>query len=192
MKKKMSTGKIALISVVVVLILMLLWVWSGYNGLVSSDESVNQKWGNVQSSYQRRLDLIPNLVQTVKASAEFETNLQTQVANLRSGVSNAKSPQDLANIGAQIETAINVAFEAYPEIKSTENFLSLQDQLEGTENRINFARNEYNEAVNYYNVKVRRFPTNIIAGWFGFSKRDMFEADSGAENAVNVGEIFDN
>ena len=190
-KKKMSTGKIVGISIAVVVVILVLWVAGSYNGLVRADEGVNEKWANVQTAYQRRVDLIPNLVATVQASAEFETNLQTTVTSLRSGLSTAATPEDLELMGTKIESAINLVFEAYPQVRSTENFLSLQDQLEGTENRIKTDRDIYNKAVKALNIKVRRFPTNIIAGMFGFEKGDMFEADEGAETAPDVQALFE-
>jgi LemA protein len=190
MKKKMSTGKIVGISIAVVAVILILWFVGSYNGLVGADETVNEKWGNVQSAYQRRVDLIPNLIATVQASADFETNLQTQVTAMRTGVSSAASPGDLDKVGVEIESAINLVFENYPQVKSTENFLSLQDQLEGTENRIKTDRDIYNKAVKGLNIRVRRFPTNIVAGMFGFEKEDMFEADVGAEKAPDVKNLF--
>lgn len=191
MSKKLSTSQIVLIVVGAILVLTLLWVIGSYNGLVRQDESVNEKWANVQTAYQRRVDLIPNLVATVKASADFETNLQTQVTALRSGLSSAKTPEELDVLGTKIESAINLVFEQYPQVRSTENFLSLQDQLEGTENRIKTERDIYNNAVKEMNIKVRRFPTNIIAGMFGFEKKEMFEAAEGAETAPDVGSLFE-
>lgn len=191
MRKKMSKGRIAVIAVVVIAVIFILWMWSSYNGLVRSDETVNEKWANVQSAYQRRLDLIPNLVDTVQASAEFETNLLKDVTALRSGLSSATTPEELDLLGTKINSAINLVFEAYPDVKTTEAFLSLQDQLEGTENRIKKERDIFNKAVKDYNVKVRRVPTNIVAGWFGFEQKTMFEADAGAEVAPDVGGLFD-
>jgi LemA protein len=188
--KKLSTGAIVGISIAAVVLILILWVAGSYNGLVTASESVNEKWGNVQTSYQRRADLIPNLVATVKASADFETKLQTQVTELRTGISSAKTPQDIDLMGQKIDTAINLVYENYPQIKSTENYLSLQDQLEGTENRIKTDRDIYNTAVKELNIKVRRFPTNMIAGMFGFAQKDMFQATAGAEVAPNVGALI--
>ncbi|MBW3003398.1 LemA family protein [Candidatus Woesearchaeota archaeon] len=189
--KKMSKGTIAVIAVVVIALIFLLWLWGSYNGLIRSDETVNEKWANVQTAYQRRLDLIPNLVDTVQASAEFETNLLTQVTALRSGLSTATTPEELDLLGTKINSAINLVFEAYPDVKTTEAFLSLQDQLEGTENRIKTERDIFNKAVKDYNVKVRRVPTNVVAKWFGFEQKDMFAALPGAEVAPDVGELFE-
>jgi len=189
MKKLSGTQKTWIIVIAVVLVI-LLWIMGSYNGLVRADETVNEKWGNVETAYQRRVDLIPNLVATVQASAEFESNLQKEVTAMRSGLSSAATPEDLEIMGTRIESAINLVFENYPQIRSTENFLSLQDQLEGTENRIKTDRDIYNKAVKDLNVKVRRFPTNIVAGMFDFDKKDMFESDTGADVAPDVGELL--
>jgi len=188
--KKLSTGAIVGISIAAVVLILILWVAGSYNGLVRADESVNEKWGNVQTAYQRRADLIPNLVATVKASADFEKGMQTQIAELRTGISGAQTPQEIDLMGQKINTAINFVYENYPQVKSTENYLSLQDQLEGTENRIKTDRDLYNTAVKELNVKVRRFPTNMIAGMFGFEQKTMFEATAGAETAPNVGALL--
>lgn len=191
MKKKLSGGVIALIVVGAILLMTVMWVAISYNGLVRADETVAEKWANVQSAYQRRMDLIPNLVSTVKASADFEKKMQTDIAALRTGVTSAKTPAEIDLMGQKINTAINFVYENYPEIKSTENYLSLQDQLEGTENRIKTERDIFNKATKDYNVNVRRFPSNIIAGMFGFSQKDMFEANEGSENAPEVGKLFE-
>jgi len=188
--KKLSTGAIVGISIAAVVLILILWVAGSYNGLVRADESVNEKWGNVQTAYQRRADLIPNLVATVQASADFEKGMQTQIAELRTGISGAQTPQEIDLMGQKINTAINFVYENYPQVKSTENYLSLQDQLEGTENRIKTDRDLYNTAVKELNVKVRRFPTNIIAGMFSFEQKTMFEATAGSEIAPNVGALL--
>ena len=194
--KKMSTGKIVGLSIVAVLVLMILSVIGTYNGLVSKDETINEKWANVQSAYQRRADLIPNLVDTVQAAVEFEKGTQTSIAAVRTSavaaqqaVANAKTPSELKSASAQVESAVagfsalNINVENYPNLKATENFLSLQDELAGTENRVKVERDIYNSAVKSYNVQVRRFPSNIIAGWFGFETKESFEAEAGTENA---------
>ena len=169
-----------------------------YNGLVSKDVDAQTKWANVQSSYQRRADLIPNLVATVQGAADFESGTQTQIAELRTGatalqqqVASAKTPEDLQAAQASMSGLIgkiNVVVEAYPQLKATENFKDLQVQLEGTENRIQFERNNYNTAVKTYATSVRSFPTNILANMFGFNadKWKMFEATPGAETAPKV------
>jgi|SRR3989338_3124382 len=181
-----TKGWIVLGVIVLIVLILVGTLWGSYNGLVSGDENIKQKWANVQSAYQRRIDLIPNLVATVKASADFEKKIQTDIAALRTGITDAKTPQEIELFGQKINTAINLVYENYPEIKSTEIFLSLNDQLEGTENRIKVDRDNFNEAVKDYNIKVRRFPSNIVAGWFGFEVKTSFQADEGAEKVVNV------
>ena len=172
-----------------------------YNGMNSSRLQVDNAWASVQSAYQRRADLIPNLVATVKGAADFEKSTYVQVAQARAGnlVNASKVPSEQltpeklaeiqkANAEAQqaMRMAINVAIERYPDLKATANFTSLQDQLEGTENRINVSRNGFNDAVQNYNRKVTNFPNNIMAGMFGFKPRAMFQADAGAQSAPKV------
>lgn len=167
-----------------------------YNSLVTADEQVEEAWGNVQSTYQRRLDLIPNLVNTVQGAADFEQETLTQVTQLRSEAVQAQTNfQQAGSIEGQqaaLASAENtlgrflLIMENYPQLRATEAFRDLQAQLEGTENRINVARNRYNEAVRAYNTKVRRFPAALLAGMFGFERRTPFEAESGAERAPTV------
>jgi len=187
--------------VLAILVIFIFWGCSGYNGLVQQDEVVKQAWGNVQTDYQRRADLIPNLVATVKGAAEFEKETYTQVALARAGqlkqVTNVPvdslTPQKMQQIQQAsndamnaARMAINIAVERYPDLKATGNFTSLQTQLEGTENRIGTSRKDFNTAVRDYNVRVRRFPTNIFAGLFGFKQRQEFQAQPGSENAPKV------
>lgn len=187
--------------VLAVLVIFIFWGCSGYNGLVQQDEVVKQAWGNVQTDYQRRADLIPNLVATVKGAAGFEKETYTQVALARAGqlkqVTNVPvdslTPQKMQQIQQTsneamnaARMAINIAVERYPDLKATGNFTSLQTQLEGTENRIGTSRKDFNTAVRDYNVRVRRFPTNIFAGIFGFKQRQEFQAQPGAETAPKV------
>jgi LemA protein len=172
-----------------------------YNSLVQQDESVKNAWNKVQSDYQRRADLIPNLVATVKGAAQFEKETYTQVALARAGQLrqavnvpvDSLSPQKMQQIQqASTEAmnaarmAINIAVERYPDLKATNNFSSLQAQLEGTENRIKVSRNDFNDQVQTYNTKVRSFPTNIFAGMMGFKQRQGFAAEAGAEKAPQV------
>ena len=172
---------------------------STYNGLVTADEQVEEAWGNVQSTYQRRLDLIPNLVNTVKGAAEFEqetlesvTNARARATSINLNVDDLGDPaklQQYQEAQAQVSGALGrllAVAENYPQLRATEAFRDLQAQLEGTENRINVARNRYNEAVRAYNTKVRRFPGALFAGLFGFERRSSFEADAGAEQAPTV------
>ena len=190
----MKTG----IIVIVVLVLLGMFGCGKYNGLVTKDENVKNKWGVVQSSYQRRADLIPNLVATVKGAANFETETLEKVIQARASATQIKvdvndlSPEKIQQYQAaqgQLSQALGrllAVSEAYPDLKANANFQNLQAQLEGTENRINVARNDFNEAVNGYNSSVRAFPTNIVAGIAGFKQKGYFEAAAGAENAPQV------
>ncbi len=169
-----------------------------YNGMNSSRVIVDQKWADVQSSYQRRSDLIPNLVEVVKGVADFEKTTLTQVIQARASASSIKidpkdlSPEKLKEFQAsqgQLSQALGrlmVVSEQYPQLKANENFKQLQDQLEGTENRIKTARDAFNEAVTGYNIQVTSFPKNLLAGMFGFKERAMFQADPAAQSAPKV------
>jgi LemA protein len=169
-----------------------------YNSLVGKDVDVENKWAKVQSAYQRRADLIPNLVETVKGARDFEAGTQTKIAELRSQaagaqqqVASAKSAEDLQSASAEMSSVLSrllVIVEAYPDLKANQNFLSLQDELAGTENRIKFERDNYNDAVQSYKTSVRTFPGSVIAGMTGFSadKWSMFSADEGSEKAPVV------
>lgn len=162
-----------------------------YNGLVKLDTNTEQKWANVQTAYERRADLIPNLVNTVKGYSKYEGDVQKQVASLRSGIKSASNPSEMSKVGSEMNSLISnliVSVEAYPDLKANVNYLALQDELAGTENRIKWERDNYNEAVKDYKQKVRSFPTNVVAGMFGFeqSKWDMFEASQGNEEAPEV------
>ena len=190
-KTGLGTPAIVLISIGILALLAFMWVSGTYNSLVSLDENLNQRFGNIQSAYQRRADLIPNLVATVKTSAAFEKELQTQIAGLRSGIVNAQAPAEMEVVSQRINSALTFAFEAYPNIKTTDQFQQLGAQLEGTENRIKVERDNYNGAVKDYNVQVRRFPGNIIAGMFGFGLKESFSATEGAEKAPDVNKLFE-
>lgn len=190
-KAQLSGLLITLIIIVVVIGVIFIMIIGTYNSLVGKDTSVQTQWGKVQSAYQRRLDLIPNLVATVKGSADFEKTTQTQIAQLRSGVNNAKNPSDLQTVDTGVNSLIrniNIQLEAYPQLTSTVNFRALQDELAGTENRIKFERDNYNDEVKNYANAVRMFPSNFFAGMFGFSldKWKTFEAIQGAENPPQV------
>ena len=177
---------------------VLVWGVSTYNGLVSKDEQVASAWANVETVYQRRADLIPNLVNTVKGYAAHESETLTQVTEARAKSTSMTIDPSTATpaqmeawmraqgeVGSALGSLIAIS-ENYPELKADKNFLELQKQLEGTENRISTERRKYNETVRLYNTKIRRFPTNLIAGMFGFEKRVMFEAQEGAEVAPVV------
>lgn len=177
-------------AIVLIVFATISWMNSTYNQAVNLQENVNAQWGNVQGAYQRRADLVPNLVATVKGAAENEKAILTQVTQARAGIVNAKTPEDMELMGKKINTAINLAFEAYPEIKSTQNFSDLQAQLEGTENRINVERNRFNESAKNYNIfirgKFRKFALSVFGDEDEFLKKEMFQASQGAENAPTV------
>jgi LemA protein len=191
MNKKANTLLIAVVLMLVLVGIVAVMLVGTYNSLVGKDVSVQNQWGKVQSAYQRRLDLIPNLVSTVKGSADFEKTTQTQIAALRSGINAAKSPSDLKPVDVGLSSltrSINVQLEAYPQLTSTDNFRALQDELAGTENRVKWERDEYNNQVKSYQTATRVFPNNILAGVFGFypDKYKFFEATQGAENPPQV------
>ncbi|HDR1285881.1 LemA family protein [Pasteurella multocida] len=169
-----------------------------YNGLVKAEEEIESVWANVESSYQRRADLIPNLVNTVKGQADFEKNTLTQVIEARAKATQTKidsanlSEEQLAKFQQnqnEVSSALSrllVTVEQYPTLKANEGFMNLQAQLEGTENRINVARNKFNEAARGYNQKVRQFPTKLVAILFGFKEKPYFKSAEGAETAPVV------
>lgn len=187
-----------LIITIVVIVLVALWGISSYNGLVSMDENVSNSWANVETQYQRRSDLIPNLVNTVKGYAKHESETLESVMQARSQATQVKidpsncTPQQLAayqKAQGNVTTALGKLLaitENYPDLKANQNFLELQSQLEGTENRINVARKDFNDTAKKYNTSLRRFPRNIIASMCGFEKRNYFEAEAGAEKAPKV------
>ena len=177
---------------------VLIWGISAYNGLVSKEERVSSAWANVETVYQRRADLIPNLVNTVKGYAAHESQTLMEVTEARAKSTaisvdpSTATPEQMeawmraqSEVGSALGRLIAIS-ENYPDLKANQNFLELQKQLEGTENRISTERRKYNEEVRNYNVKIRRFPTNIIAGMFGFEKRVMFEAQEGTDVAPVV------
>ena len=194
----MSKGTISLIVVGVVVVLLIGGSLTTYNGLVQKDEAVATAWSNVQSQYQRRADLIPNLVNTVKGYAQHESATLEQVVAARAKATQLTvsadelSPEKMKQLQAaqgELSQALGrllMITENYPDLKANENFLDLQAQLEGTENRINESRRLYNESVQTYNVGIRRFQANVVAGMFGFDKRTPFEAEAGAEKAPKV------
>ena len=171
---------------------------SSYNGLVIAETEIDSVWANVESSYQRRADLIPNLVNTVKGQANFEQQTLTNVIEARAKATQTKiDPSNLTEeqlnefqqnqnqVGSALSRLL-VTVEQYPQLKANEGFMNLQAQLEGTENRINVARNKFNEAARIYNEKVRQFPTKLAAMIFGFKAKPYFKSAAGAENAPTV------
>ncbi|WP_159800110.1 LemA family protein [Flavobacterium sp. MK4S-17] len=183
---------------VVIIVILAIWSISSYNGLVTVRADAKTAWSNVESSYQRRNDLIGNLVKTVQGAADFERGTLTDVIEARSKATSVNidpaniTPEQLAqfqqaqnNVSGALSRLL-VTVERYPDLKANANFQQLQSQLEGTENRINVARDRYNEAVNVYDIKKHRFPTVIFASMFGFEDMARFKADEGAENAPDV------
>ena len=190
MSKGLITGLSIVGGIILVAIIFVMWGSGVYDNAVAKQEELTKSWNNVQATYQRRADLIPSLVETVKGAAENERGILTAVTEARAGIVGAKTPEELEIAGKKINTAINLAFEAYPQIRSTENFSDLQSQLEGTENRINVARQDYNEAVRLYNTYVRgffkRMALNMFGGGEDFSAKKGFEASAEAQNAPKV------
>ena len=181
-----------------ILVLVVLWAIGGYNGMVKMDEQVQNSWANVETQYQRRADLIPNLVSTVKGYAKHEQQTLEEVVKARSEATQVKvdsenlTPEKLAafqkaqsGVSSALGRLLAVA-ENYPDLKANQNFLELQSQLEGTENRITVARKDFNDTAKSYNQAIRQFPKNILAGIFGFEKKSYFEAEAGSEKAPKV------
>lgn len=194
----MSKGLIMTLVIGGIILLLVFWTFGSYNGLVTKEENVSTAWSNVESQYQRRADLIPNLVNTVKGYADFEQETLTRVIEARSEATAVKvDPTNLTpaklqefqqaqeGLGSALGRLLLVV-ERYPDLKANQNFLDLQAQLEGTENRINIARTRFNEEVNQYNSSVRTFPAVLIAGMFGFERKGYFEARPGTEEAPSV------
>lgn len=181
-----------------ILVVIVLWAIGGYNGMVEMDEQVQNSWANVETQYQRRADLIPNLVSTVKGYAKHEQQTLEDVVKARSEATQVKvdaenlTPEKLAafqkaqsGVSSALGRLLAVA-ENYPDLKANQNFLELQSQLEGTENRITVARKDFNDTAKSYNQAIRQFPKNILAGMFGFEKKSYFEAEAGSEKAPKV------
>lgn len=191
---------------ILVAVLALLAMWGGcsYNGMVKSEEGTTAKWADVESEYQRRADLIPNLVAVVEKYADFEKSTLVDVIEARAKATSTEIKVDADNLNeAQIARfqqaqdnlsgALNrllVSVERYPDLKANQNFMALQTQLEGTENRIKVARNNFNESVQTYNTSIKTFPRNIMARLFGFDVKGYFKSQAGSENAPDVKELF--
>lgn len=193
MKKWIIIGTLVLLGV-----LIYRFAVRGYNNMVTLQESVSKEWSNVETQYQRRLDLVQNLVNTVKGYADFEKSTLTQVVEARAKATQVTvDPQNLTpeklrefqSAQSEMSSALSrllLVVERYPDLKANQNFLELQAQLEGTENRIAVARNKFNDAAREYNTYIRRFPQNILSGWFGFASKAYFEADTEAAKAPKV------
>lgn len=194
----MKKGYIVLIVIAVIVLSIFFWFKGTYNGMVGMRENVSAQWSNVENQYQRRLDLIPNLVNTVKGYAAHEENTLTDVVNARAKATqmqlnidqlNEATLQKLNSVQGELSSALSrlmAISENYPDLKANQNFLDLQAQLEGTENRIAVERRKFNDAARSYNAYIQKFPKNILAGMFGFVPKPYFEANAGAENAPKV------
>lgn len=198
MKRGCLVGIIIGAFIALFLLGMVLWGVKVYNGMVTMGESVTSQWGNVETTYQRRMDLIPNFVNTVKGAANFEQQTLTQVIEARAKATsvtidpknlNEQTMAQFQQAQGQVSSALArlmVVVEQYPELKATQNFRDLQVALEGTENRISVERRKFNEVAQSYNIYIKRFPQNFIAGMFGFQAKPYFKSAEGAEKAPEV------
>ena len=179
-----------------ILVILGFWGCSGYNGLVTADQDVKKVWSNVETNYQRRTDLYSSIIKTVEASANFEKSTLQAVIEARAKATSINVDiNDPASLEAYQKAQANLqgsfsrliaSFEAYPDLKTTAAFRDFQTQIEGTENRINVARQDYNKSIEGYNLKVKRFPKNILAGLFGFKEKPFYKADAGSEKAPDI------
>jgi LemA protein len=185
MKKK----SIILISILVVVVLIIGWFWNSYNSLVTASEGVDNQWAQVEVQYQRRFDLIPNLVAAVKGAMTQEQSVFGDLAAARANYSGATTVNAKAEAATQVESSLGrliAVMENYPELKSTETVQNLMTQLEGTENRVSVERGRFNDQVKAYNVLIKRFPMNVISGMFGYSEKAYFQIAAGVENTPKV------
>lgn len=193
-----GTRNLPLLIILGLVLILGVWGCNGYNGVVKQDENVKKAWNNVSTEYQRRGDLVDNLVSTVKGAANFEKTTLTELVEARAKATSVNltadqlTPENIAKFQAaqsQLSGSLSrllAVVENYPDLKATENFKQLQGQLEGIENDVRNSRKTFNEAINAYNVKVRTFPVNLLAGMFGFKAKEGFKADEGAEKAPKV------
>ncbi|WP_276881067.1 LemA family protein [Anaerococcus tetradius] len=188
-RNRKMKGFSAIITIIAIAVILLIAIVPTYNNLASSRENVNKAYAQVQNVVQRRADLIPNLVNTVKGYTKHEEDTLKEVTNARAGVNNAKNPEELAKANEELTKAvgnINVVVEAYPELKADTQFVSLMDELAGSENRISVERKNYNEACQEFNSKLVRFPTNLIGKVTGFKQAEYFKASESAQEAPTV------
>ena len=182
----MKKSTIIILAIVAIVIIMII---SSYNGIVTKSEEVDNKFSAIDTQLQRRADLIPNLVNTVKGYASHEQEVINSVTEARAKLAGANTVSEKAEADGELTNALNrlmVVVENYPDLKSSQNFIQLSDELAGTENRIATARRDYNEAVKAYNLKIKKFPTNIMAGMFGYEKAEYFEASEQSQEVPNV------
>lgn len=185
----MKKGSIILICIVALVAIFIFGTISSYNGFVSAEENVNQKYSDIETQLQRRVDLIPNLVNTVKGYASHEKEVINDISDARAKLAGAKTPADQAKANDDLSGALSrllVVVENYPDLKANQNFQQLMDELAGTENRIAVSRRDYNDSVATFNKKVKRFPGAMIASIFGFDEKDYFKAEEGAKEAPKV------
>ncbi len=185
MKKGTKIG----IGIALVVIILILFIVSNYNNLVNKEETVDNKLSDISVQLERRADLIPNLVNTVKGYTTHEKEVIDSITSAREKLMNANTANDMAEANQELTTALNNLFivvENYPDLKANENFINLQDELAGTENRIAVARKDYNDVVSSYNKSIKRFPSNILAGMFGFDKKEYFETSEGKDEVPEV------
>lgn len=185
----MKKNTIIWIVIAVIVVGLIIFAVSGYNSLVRMEEEVDSAFANIDTNLQRRADLIPNLVNTVKGFASQETEIMNSVTEARAKLAGASTVEDKANADTELTNALNrlmVVVENYPDLKSSQNFIQLSDELAGTENRIAVARRDYNQKVQEYNAQRKKFPTNILAGMFQFEEKPYFEASDNASEVPNV------
>lgn len=184
--KKTNIGLIVIIAIIVIIAVMLI---SGYNGLVSKREAVDSSLSNLDVMLQRRADLIPNLVNTVKGYTSHENEVIDKITEARAKLVNASSVEEKSNANDELTNSLNalmVVVENYPDLKSSQNYIQLSDELAGTENRIAVSRKDYNDAVRSFNTSIKRFPNNILAGMFGFEQEAYFEASESSKEVPSV------
>ena len=188
-KKGISPILIGVGAILAIVLIIVIWYFSTYNSLVRMNEDVNGKWAQVETQYQRRVDLIPNLVSTVKGAANFESSTLEDITRLRSQWQTAPNVNAKVETANQIESALSkllVVAENYPQLTATQNFQGLQDELSNTENKIAVERQRYNDAVRAFNARIKTFPTSFVAGRSGYTDREYFNSAPGSENAPNV------
>lgn len=185
----MKKSSIILISIIAIVVIIAIFLVGSYNGLVSKSEAVDRELSNLDVMLERRADLIPNLVSTVKGYTSHETEIINSITDARTKLMNANSVEEKSNANNELSSSLNalmVVVENYPDLKSSQNFIQLSDELSGTENRIAVARKDYNDAVKDYNLKVKTFPGNILAGMFGFEQKQYFEAKESSREVPSV------
>ncbi len=185
----MKKSSIILISVIAIVAIIVIFLVGSYNGLVKKSEAVDTNLSNLDVMLQRRADLIPNLVSTVKGYTSHETEIIDSITDARTKLMNANSVEEKSNANNELSSSLNalmVVVENYPDLKASQNFIQLSDELSGTENRIAVARKDYNDAVKDYNLKVKTFPGNILAGMFGFEQKQYFEANESSREVPSV------